>query len=137
MKRYPLVQSEFMGIASRPHGHGGRQIRVRGCPADPRAVERLPVDRYEPPFTAQGLSWNHPAYRNFASLDRRALDRLFELGRAVEITAGHEVLRAGTAGDGIHLVLSGRLAVERAGHRLRALEPGDFFGEAVLFRPDP
>jgi diguanylate cyclase (GGDEF)-like protein len=89
------------------------------------------VDRYE------GLSSNHPAYRTFASLDRRMLNRLFELGRIVETPAGEAILHAGTVGDGVHLVLGGRLAVERAGHRLRELEPGDFFGEAVLFHPDP
>jgi diguanylate cyclase (GGDEF)-like protein len=94
------------------------------------------VDRYEPPFSAQGLSWDHPAYRNFAELDRRVLNRLFDLGEIKEVGAGQTILRAGVVGDGIHLVLSGRLSVERAGHRLRELAPGDFFGEVVLFRPD-
>ena len=95
------------------------------------------MDRYEPPFSAQGLSWDHPAYRNFAELDRRVLNRLFDLGDIKDVAIGATILRAGTLGDGIHLVLSGRLAVERAGHRLRELEAGDFFGEAVLFRTDP
>jgi diguanylate cyclase (GGDEF)-like protein len=95
------------------------------------------VDRYEPLFSARSLGADHPAFRSFAELDRRVLERLFDLGHVVEVAVGHTVLRAGAVGDGLHLVLSGQLSVERAGHRLRELEPGDFFGEAVLFRADP
>jgi diguanylate cyclase (GGDEF)-like protein len=83
------------------------------------------------------FGWNHPAYRNFATIDRRALNRFFELGTELLVPAGAAILRAGSASDGIHLLLEGRLAVTRAGRRLRELAPGDFVGEASLFRADP
>jgi diguanylate cyclase (GGDEF)-like protein len=89
------------------------------------------------PASVRDFGWNHPAYRNFATIDRRALNRFFELGAAIQLPAGAPILQAGTASDGIDLLLDGRLAVARDGRRLRELEPGDFVGEASLFRTDP
>jgi diguanylate cyclase (GGDEF)-like protein len=83
------------------------------------------------------FGWNHPAYRNFATIDRRALNRFFELGTRQQIEAGAVVIAAGSAPDGISLLLEGRLAVSREGRRLTELEPGDFVGESSLFRTEP
>ena len=32
------------------------------------------------PASVRDFGWNHPAYRSFATIDRRALNRFFELG---------------------------------------------------------
>src|SRR5271170_6633367 len=39
------------------------------------------------PASVRDFGWNHPAYRSFATIDRRALNRFFELGVEVRIRA--------------------------------------------------
>jgi diguanylate cyclase (GGDEF)-like protein len=89
------------------------------------------------PLSARDFGWNHPAYRNFATIDRRALNRFFELGSTVTVEPGTTVMQAGIAADGIHLLLDGRLETSRAGRALRELAPGDFVGESSLFTTEP
>jgi diguanylate cyclase (GGDEF)-like protein len=89
------------------------------------------------PASVHDFGWKHPAYRNFGALDRRALNRFFELGSKIRMPAGAVIVEAGAATDGLHLLLDGRLAVARDGRTLRELAPGDFVGEASLFRPGP
>jgi len=89
------------------------------------------------PVSAHDFGWNHPAYRNFATIDRRALNRFFELGTVVTVEPGATVLETGVAAGGIDLLLEGRLAVTREQRPLRELTPGDFVGEASLFSTEP
>ena len=67
-------------------------------------------------------------------LDRRTLKRLAETGKRRTYAPGEEIVREGTTGSALYIVLSGRAQVERKGAQgpLADLIPGDFFGELAL-----
>src|SRR4051812_14106074 len=48
------------------------------------------------------------------------------------LTRGTSLLREGSEGDAMYFVLDGHARVERRGIELRALGPGDHFGELAL-----
>jgi CRP-like cAMP-binding protein len=47
------------------------------------------------------------------------------------------VIREGEAGDRFYVIATGRLEVERRGHEVRGLGPGDGFGEIALLHRLP
>ena len=67
-------------------------------------------------------------------LDRKTLKRLAETGKRRTYAPGEEIVREGTTGSALYIVLSGRAQVERKGAQgpLAGLIPGDFFGELAL-----
>jgi CRP-like cAMP-binding protein len=67
-------------------------------------------------------------------LDRKTIKRLAETGKRRTYAAGEEIVREGTTGSALYIVLSGRATVERKGTDgpLAELVPGDFFGELAL-----
>ena len=67
-------------------------------------------------------------------LDRKTLKRLAETGKRRTYAPGEEIVREGTTGSALYIVLSGRAQVERKGAPgpLADLIPGDFFGELAL-----
>ncbi|HUA52738.1 MAG TPA: EAL domain-containing protein [Candidatus Sulfotelmatobacter sp.] len=72
-----------------------------------------------------------------APIDGVSLNRFLELGTVTALATDQVIVHAGATVDGIHLLVSGRLSAERDGHRLRELEPGDFFGSGALFGVEP
>jgi CRP-like cAMP-binding protein len=80
------------------------------------------------------LLGTHPLLRG-ASRDN--LERLSQLGELETYAANEEVVREGTLGDALYLVLSGRVGVyPGSGSRpLAVLGPGEFFGEMSLVEP--
>jgi CRP-like cAMP-binding protein len=72
-----------------------------------------------------------------AGLDRAQLDVLSRLGELESYSPDEEVVREGSLGDALYLVLSGRVGVFTGdGARpLATLEPGEFFGEMSLVEP--
>jgi putative ABC transport system ATP-binding protein len=50
---------------------------------------------------------------------------------------GEPVVREGDVGHELFLVSEGEVRVERAGHEIARLGPGEFFGELALMSGDP
>jgi CRP-like cAMP-binding protein len=71
-----------------------------------------------------------------AGLDRGQIDQLSRLGELEGYQPDEEIVRQGTLGDALYLVLAGRVAVFTGGTRpLATLETGEFFGEMSLVEP--
>lgn len=68
----------------------------------------------------------------FASLDKRALNRVAASARVVHHQAGKQLTEQGTGGIGFHLILEGRATVDVHGAARKSLEVGDYFGEISL-----
>jgi CRP/FNR family transcriptional regulator len=71
----------------------------------------------------------------FASAREDDLAALVAAATEVDLPAGRTVVRQGDDGNGLFLVLDGRVHVVRDGETLATLGPGEWFGElAVLDR---
>jgi CRP-like cAMP-binding protein len=78
----------------------------------------------------------------FAHLDQRGVSAIARGGWSVEVRRGDRVLARGELLDGLYLVIEGRLKLymlscngdERV---LRVMQPGDSFGEALMFNAMP
>ncbi|MEO6954822.1 MAG: cyclic nucleotide-binding domain-containing protein [Polyangia bacterium] len=80
------------------------------------------------------LLGTHPLLRG---LDRRQLDSLQQAGELESWSEGEEVVRQGTLGDAMYLILSGTVSVYTGdgARALATLGPGDFFGEMSMIEP--
>lgn len=65
----------------------------------------------------------------FDGLSKRHLRRLAGEADAVEFEPGRAIVEEAQAGEAMFVVLSGQARVVRAGRKVGALIPGDFFGE--------
>lgn len=65
----------------------------------------------------------------FDGLSKRHLRRLAREADAVEFEPGRAIVEEGQAGEALFVVLTGTARVIRAGRKVGALIPGDFFGE--------
>jgi CRP-like cAMP-binding protein len=70
-------------------------------------------------------------------LVREQLDRLAHEGELESWSADEEVVRQGTLGDALYLILSGRVGIFAGDtdRPIATLGPGDFFGEMSLVEP--
>jgi CRP-like cAMP-binding protein len=73
----------------------------------------------------------------FARCTPAQLDLVGRLGEADSYEPGHVIVREGDAGDGFYVMTGGRSHVQRGGHDVAELGPGDYFGELSLFDPAP
>ena len=76
----------------------------------------------------------HPLLQNLAP------DRLARIAKAGEIesyNAGEDIVREGSLGDALFLILSGEVAVHRGPQTFATLSGGEFFGEMSLVEPAP
>ena len=73
----------------------------------------------------------------FRSCSTEQLDLIAQLGDAVTIVDGHDVVTEGDVTDGFYVITAGRATVKRGGREVADLEPGDYFGELSLFDPAP
>jgi CRP/FNR family cyclic AMP-dependent transcriptional regulator len=73
----------------------------------------------------------------FGELSRRELRELAALADEVEVSAGKVLAREGGLGSEFFVIAEGRAQVERDGHTVATLGPGDFFGEVALVDPGP
>jgi voltage-gated potassium channel len=71
----------------------------------------------------------------FSGLSGRALGRVAQATKEVEVPAGHVLVQPGTKGTGMFFIVDGTAVVETR-RRPRELGPGDFFGELALMRQD-
>ena len=73
----------------------------------------------------------------FRGLPLRDLERLAGKAHEVSHQPGDVVIKEGTTGSSVYLIVSGRAEVRRRGakRRLRLLGAGDFFGELSIVSP--
>jgi len=72
-----------------------------------------------------------------AGLSSRIRRRLAETGKRRTYDAEQEIVREGSSGTALYIILRGEGRVERAGERLGVLKAGDFFGELALIEEEP
>ena len=72
-----------------------------------------------------------------AGLEPRVRRRLAEVGKRRTYAAEEAIVREGTTGTALYILLSGRARVEQDGKQLGELSAGDFFGELALIEEHP
>lgn len=72
-----------------------------------------------------------------AGLDQRVRRRLAEVGKRRTYAPDESIVREGSMGTALYVVLGGRARVEREGQTIGELGPGDFFGELALIEEEP
>ena len=72
-----------------------------------------------------------------AGLDDRVRRRLAEIGKRRTYAAGETIVKEGSAGTALYVVLSGTVRVERAGADVGELGANEFFGELALIEEEP
>jgi hypothetical protein len=95
-----------------------------------RAADRLDPDRADELRLLRGVHMLGP-------LSAPVLERLAADGTRVLRPAGATIIRTGDTGDRFYLVIEGSLDVSVGGANVRALGPGDGFGEIALVRDVP
>lgn len=73
----------------------------------------------------------------FAALDKKQIRNLVASAKERSFRAGESIVKHGETGIGFYLILSGQAHVERAGQKVAALGPGQFFGEMALLDEQP
>ena len=73
----------------------------------------------------------------FSRCTPEQLDRLADLGDAIAVGPGHDIVREGDEGDEFYVITSGKARVARGGQAVTTLGAGDFFGELALFDQAP
>jgi CRP/FNR family transcriptional regulator, cyclic AMP receptor protein len=68
----------------------------------------------------------------FSALSEQQVDRLIEAGEVTEHAAGETLTDEGSHGHRFHLILEGKVEVERGGRLIDTLGQGEFLGEVSL-----
>ncbi len=72
-----------------------------------------------------------------AGLNEKVRRRLAEIGKRRTYAADETIVREGSTGTALYIVLRGRARVEREGTAIGQLSAGDFFGELALIEEHP
>ena len=72
-----------------------------------------------------------------AGLDTRIRRRLAETGKRRTYAADEEIVREGSTGTALYIILSGSARVVRGGEAIGEVRAGDFFGELALIEEHP
>lgn len=72
-----------------------------------------------------------------AGLETRVRRRLAEIGKRRTYAAEEAIVREGSTGTALYIVLKGRGRVERGGETIGQVGTGDFFGELALIEEHP
>ena len=72
-----------------------------------------------------------------AGIEDRVRRRLAEIGKRRTYAADETIVREGSTGTALYIVLTGRARVERGGEAIGQLSTGDFFGELALIEEHP
>ena len=72
-----------------------------------------------------------------AGLEARIRRRLAETGKRRTYAPDEEIVREGSTGTALYIVLSGNARVVRGGDPIGEVKPGDFFGELALIEEHP
>jgi CRP-like cAMP-binding protein len=72
-----------------------------------------------------------------AGLPHSDLERLAKKVREETHAPGVELIKEGTSGSSVYLIVSGACEVRRGANRITVLERGEFFGELSILDPAP
>ena len=72
-----------------------------------------------------------------AGLEPKVRHRLAEIGKRRTYSTDEAIVREGTTGTALYILLTGRARVEQDGKQLGELSAGDFFGELALIEEHP
>ncbi len=72
-----------------------------------------------------------------AGLGRREIEEVGRLADEIDVPSGRVLMREGDNGSEFFVLVTGRVGIDRGGTRIRAMEPGDFFGEIALLAEGP
>lgn len=72
-----------------------------------------------------------------AGLPHSDLEALAKKVNEVRHLPGVEIIKEGTSGSSVFLIVEGQCEVRRGGTRIRELKAGDFFGEISILDPAP
>ena len=72
-----------------------------------------------------------------AGLEPRVRHRLAEIGKRRTYSADEDIVREGSTGTALYILLSGEARVEQEGKEIGELSAGDFFGELALIEEHP
>ena len=72
-----------------------------------------------------------------AGLEPSVRRRLAEVGKRRSYQADETIVREGTTGTALYILLAGSARVERDGKEVGTLSSGDFFGELALIEEHP
>jgi CRP-like cAMP-binding protein len=73
----------------------------------------------------------------FSELSQRDLEQVAQLADAVDLPAGHVLMREGQNGTQAFVIASGEAQVEQGGRTLATLGPGSVLGEMALLAEGP
>ena len=79
----------------------------------------------------------------FDGIDDKALSQIFKLGKVVNYRPGQIIIQEGQRGGNIHIVISGRAEISKAGKELSKkkylgdIDRGSIFGEMSVFDGAP
>ena len=73
----------------------------------------------------------------FSELPKRHLRSLALLSRVSSYPVGAEIVRQGTEGDTLYVLLEGEARVVKSRRTVARLKAGDFFGELAIFDGEP
>jgi CRP-like cAMP-binding protein len=107
-------------------------------------MTRLPSGRYVAPGSGQFDANDASGWTNvladvpiFTDLSSRHLKKVAGAGRIVKYHEGAAIIREGTAGDALYVLIDGEVSVQRRGLPVVTLGIGSFFGEMALFDDSP
>jgi len=72
-----------------------------------------------------------------AGLETRVRRRLADIGKRRTYAADETIVKEGSTGTALYIVLSGKARVEQGGQPIGEIEAGDFFGELALIEEHP
>lgn len=72
-----------------------------------------------------------------AGLPHGDVENLAKKVTEVQHQTGFEIIKEGTSGSSVFLIVSGACEVRRGTNRIRELKAGDFFGELSILDPAP
>jgi CRP-like cAMP-binding protein len=72
-----------------------------------------------------------------AGLGRKEVEEVSRLAEEIDVPAGRVLMREGQTGQEFFVIVSGSVLIERGGHAIRSLGPGDFLGEIALVDDGP
>ena len=72
-----------------------------------------------------------------AGLEDKVRRRLADIGKRRTYAADEAIVREGSTGTAIYIILSGGARVEREGEIIGQMRAGDFFGELALIEEHP
>ena len=70
-----------------------------------------------------------PLFRGFS---RAQVDALLRLAKETEFSSGAVIIREGTIGEDLHLLLQGQATVTVGDREVARAKPGDYFGEMAI-----